>query len=341
MSSLTRSCLVAGLVAVATCASGGTGPATVADLSGPCGALAHDYDPAHRPSYDHVVVIMDENLSYGTFLKSGTDMPYLKSLSARCGSEAGMHAATHPSKNNYLAATSGILTDSTGSMTPYHTADNIFHQMQTAKDPTTGLSRGLTWANYAESERVPCQGTQHDPYKPGHVPAWYYNDIHKTTCPTNQVPMDRMDVRNLPSYTWISPNECHGVYYVSVCKTLYGTTAKQRFRVGDNWLSKMIPSITSTASYQGGRTLIIITFDEGDRTKPHYIDCSDPTVYRDPSNYCTIPTVVVSPYIVPGTVDSSDQNLYTLLGTTEDILHVPRLNRALTHPASMRPGLGF
>lgn len=44
--------------------------------------------------------------------------------------------------------------------------------------------------------------------------------------------------------------------------------------------------------------------------------------------------------IVPGAQDGVDHNLYGLLGTTQDILGLARLNRAVGQ-ASMRPGLGF
>jgi hypothetical protein len=50
--------------------------------------------------------------------------------------------------------------------------------------------------------------------------------------------------------------------------------------------------------------------------------------------------VVVSPYIAPRTTDGTDLNLYSLLGTTEDILGVPRLARAVGQ-RSMRATMPF
>ena len=55
---------------------------------------------------------------------------------------------------------------------------------------------------------------------------------------------------------------------------------------------------------------------------------------------CLIPTFVLSPYVVPGARDTRDHNLYSLLGTIEDILGLPRLGRAVGQP-SLRPGLRF
>jgi hypothetical protein len=314
---------LAALVAAAAVAVGVVAVPSPALAAGPCGTLA--YDPSNLPRYDHVIVIMDENTSYQTWLSA--NMPYTHGLAAACGSETNMHSATHPSKNNYAAATSGE--DST-----YSGSDNIFHQLQTS---------GRSWANYAESEGTACQLTAGTFYKTGHVPGTFYSDLRSptNTCRADQLPMDsRFDsaVTNdtLPAYTWISPNECHGTYWVSGCST----TKAQRWKVGDTWLSTLIPRLTAMPSYQAGHTLIVITWDEGDKTGNHGIDCTDPAVYSVATNYCWIPTIVVSPYITPGVTDGTDHNLYGLLATAQDILAVPRLNRAVGQ-TSMRPGLGF
>lgn len=291
--------------------------------AGPCGTLA--YDPSNLPQYDHVIVIMDENTSYTTW--QSANMPYTHGLAAACGSETDMHAATHPSKNNYAAATGGQASSYSGS-------DNVFHELQAA---------GRGWANYAESENSPCQLTSGTTYKTGHTPGTFYTDLRSptNTCQQDQLPMDsRFDSAvtddTLPPFTWISPNECHGTYWVAACPN----TQAQRRKVGDTWLSTLIPRLTAMPSYQAGRTLIVITWDEGDKTGNHGIDCTDPAVYSIAGNYCWIPTIVVSPYISPGATDGQDHNLYGLLATAQDILGLARTNRAVGQ-TSMRAGLGF
>lgn len=176
------------------------------------------------------------------------------------------------------------------------------------------------------------------------MPAFYFNNLHATTCPLYQVPASSaygfdsaIDNDQLPTYMWVSPNKCDAMYYSTACSN----TNAQRRTVGDDWLRNFIPRLTALSSYQTGKTLIILTWDEGDYTKPRGIDCADPIVYTVKSNACSIPTIVLSPYIKPGTIDYSDQSLYTLLGTTEDLLGYQRINGASTHPASMRNGLGF
>ena len=92
---------------------------------------------AGSPDYSHVVVVMDENVSEAT-LRTSTQAPYLHGLAAQCGSEKLMHAATHPSQANYMAATSGQATG-----VGVHTGnDNIFHQAQV---------QGDSWKSYEES----------------------------------------------------------------------------------------------------------------------------------------------------------------------------------------------
>lgn len=294
----------------------------------PCGSLTSAYDPVVPPRYQHVVILMEENLSYSQFLSS-TNAPYLAKLSSQCGSESNFHVATHPSQPNYMAATSGI-PSGLGVKTA---ADNIFQQVQAA---------GLTWKSYQESMPANCAKTNNGFYKPGHNPAYYYTDLaNPNTCSLNDVPMDPamgndIAADSLPAYSWITPNQCHIFYWTSVCPT----PQADRIKEGDKWLSNLIPELTAMPSYQAGQTLVIVTFDEGLEVSNVYgVDCTDPSYYASHTD-CQVATVVVSPYVAPGSVDNSDQNLYSLLGTTEDVLGLPRLERAVDQP-TMRTGLRF
>jgi phosphatidylinositol-3-phosphatase len=317
--------VIAALLGVTTSAT--TGLASAA--GGPCGSLT--YDPTNLPIYDHVVVIMDENLSYPALQKSSV-APYLKSLALTCGSETNMHAATHPSQPNYMAATSGIAT-TLGTRTGN---DNIFHQAQVA---------GRTWGVFEESMPFNCaanNATTAPTYKNGHNPAFWYNDLRTpvNTCKTYDVPRSpglntAIAADALPAYSWVAPNLCDDMHWATSC------TYPQASRVaqGDSWLSTFIPTLTGMPSYAAGRTLIIITFDEGGEAGTVGAPCTDPTYYVSHPD-CNVPTLVLSPYIIPGATDSSSQNLYSLLATTEQILGLPPLGQAVNQP-SMRTGLGF
>jgi len=247
----------------------GTASATVglaAAAGGPCGSLT--YDATNLPTYDHVVVIMDENLSYPALQKPGV-APYLKSLALACGSETNMHAATHPSQPNYMAATSGMATG-VGVRT---VNDNIFHQAQVA---------GSTWGVFEDSMPYSCaanNSTTAPTYKNGHNPAFWYNDLRTpiNTCKTFDVPMspgldNAVATDTLPAYSWVAPTLCDDMHWATTCT--YPQTS--RVAVGDAWLSTFIPRLTAMPSYAAGKTLIIITFDEGGEAATPGVNCTDP-----------------------------------------------------------------
>ena len=47
-------------------------------------------------------------------------------------------------------------------------------------------------------------------------------------------------------------------------------------------------------SYRAGRTLVIVTWDEGNGSEIVGSDCTDPVVYATQGS-CQIPTIIVSP----------------------------------------------
>ena len=69
----------------------------------PCGGLA---SPASPPVYQHVVVIMDENLNYRDW-RNSANAPYTNLLADQCASATNFLALTHPSQPNYVGALDG------------------------------------------------------------------------------------------------------------------------------------------------------------------------------------------------------------------------------------------
>ncbi len=294
--------------------------------TGPCGILTPT--PGSPPAYDHVVVLMEENLSYTAWNKAASTTPYTHQIAAQCASATDFAAATHPSQPNYVAATSGV---KVAKALVKVKDDNLFHELDGA---------GKTWRTYEESMSSNCQQAQTAFYKPGHNPAYWYADIATTSCKTRDVPMTVLDTDiaadNLPAYSWVTPNECHDFYWVTNCST----AKSAKVATGDKWLSTFLPRLLALPSYQTGHTLILITWDEGlDGKSGAGVDCANPTYFpTDPS--CHIPTIALSAYVTPGTKDGSFQSLYTLSGTVQDIVGVPRTGRAVG-AGSLRPGMGL
>ncbi len=120
-------------------------------------------------------------------------------------------AATHPGQSNCMAATAGIATP-----LGQHTAnDNIFHQVETS---------GGTWKEYAESMPSNCAPSSGF-YRIGNNPPFWYDDLKTAvggqTCSTQDVPFTELDADlatgNMPTFAWITPNECNNMRWTTGC----------------------------------------------------------------------------------------------------------------------------
>jgi hypothetical protein len=96
--------------------------------AGACGSLASAFKPSSPPTYTHVVVIMDENLSYNGWAGS-LAAPYSNGLAGQCALATNAVAATHPSQPNYVAPLSGVL--------------QIWNALPSTRRPTTC---SISWA---------------------------------------------------------------------------------------------------------------------------------------------------------------------------------------------------
>lgn len=141
------------VVALATSFHGPGGQGAALAATDPCGLL-----PTPPVTYSHVVVIMEENLSYTSAI-GNPNAPYLNMLASGCALATNFHNETHPSQPNYMAATSGIAT-----RVGVHTSNLSIYQ-QTP-----------TWNDLEESMGGNC-GVRGTHYKRGHDPAFWYTPI--------------------------------------------------------------------------------------------------------------------------------------------------------------------
>jgi len=283
--------------------TGVTGTAPAATAAGPCGTATA------APSYHHVIWIWMENRSLGNVIGNKSQAPYINSLAAGCGLATDYHATTHPSLPNYLAATSGLaqaslpvlsFTDCNVSLVCRTSAKSIFGQ-------------GETWKSYEESMPSSCDKSNSGEYAVRHNPAVYYTSL--AGCASRDVPYSRLatDLANnaLPAFSFITPNMIDDMHD--------GTIAQ-----GNAWLAKNLPVILKSKEYQAGKTAVFITWDEGSGGYP-IEDCDDKT---GTDTSCIVPTIVISPSTPAGTVSHAFYSHYSLLGTTEQLLGLPRLASA-------------
>ena len=296
-----RRLLTAALLVIATL--GSVAPAIAA---GPCGTSRH------RPRrWEHVVWIWFENHSYDQIIDSAS-AAFINDLASQCGSAANFHNLTHVSLGNYIGAVTGLdnaalqpfILDCSPSASCQTSATSIFEQLS-------------SWKAYMESMTTTCQPTGFVGYAVRHNPPPYLTNL-ASSCPILDVPYTELqtDLANdtLPTFAFITPNTVNDGHDGGDPVSIQNS---------DAWLAANLPPILNSAAYQRGTTAIFITWDEGEGPiTPGFLgkDCSTNTTDED----CHVAAIVVSPSTRPGTVSSKLFNHYSLLRTTEEMLHLKR-----------------
>ena len=205
---------------------------------------------ATRPA--PVVLILLENHAYDQIVGSPS-APYLNGTFIPGGKLFSRYRAlTHPSLPNYLAITSGASQGCTSDACRVgsFTADNLFHQLQTA---------GLSWRSWEESMQTPCQARSRGLYVTKHNPAVYYADL-ASTCTADDVAYPGAPPGSLPSFTFVTPNVCDDMHSCPVAS-------------GDAWLKAHVPALRAAGAE------VIVTFDEGVSSDQHILTAEvGPTV---------------------------------------------------------------
>lgn len=203
---------------------------------------------------------------------------------------------------------------------------------------------------------VPGDGyaTRHDPF------VYFHSIIDNTSeCDARVVPLgstsgalpasapagttglatDLEKVSTTPNLSFITPNLCADGHDAPCVSEAGATTAGANI---DAFLSTWVPRITgSPAFHKDG--LLIVTFDEADVEGPD----RDATACcnEQPGPAAALPglwgpgggrtgTVVVSPFVKPGTVSDVPYNHYSTLGTIEELFGLSKLGQAATVSAT-------
>jgi hypothetical protein len=269
------------------------------------------------PTTSKLLVIWEENANASSVYGSA-QAPNMNAYAAECGKATDYVSLGHPSLPNYLEPTSGTAFNSSpwtndcqaSSATCRTGVDNIFNQVGPGG-----------WKGYAQSMPTACAQGSSGPYLPRHNPAVYYTDLGASCAaddvnigtPTAGALHDDIAHGILPTFATLTPdvnNDQHN-----------GTEAQ-----ADAYLGSWIPQIVSGPDYQSGRLAIVIVYDEGAGSGTN-----------SPS---TVPAIVMSPYVVPGTVSATPLTHYSLLAAAEDIAGVPRLGNAVS-AGNLRAAFGF
>ena len=216
-------------------------------------------------------------------------------------------------------------------------------------------AKGYTWRAYMEDmgkdpsrERATCghspigahetlnEATIHDQYAVKHDPFMYFHSIidDRARCDTHVVPLDRLatdlaTTGTTSNFTYIVPNLCNdGHDHPCVDGTRGGLP------VIDSFLQKWVPQILNSPAFQKDG-LLVVTFDEADSadSEEDSLACCG----EEPMPGAAFPpggngpgggrigAVLLSRFIVGGTVSDQPYNHYSLLRTIEDIFGLDHL----------------
>ncbi len=151
------------------------------------------------------------------------------------------------------------------------------------------------WRAYNESMPTSCDRVTSGVYAARHNPAVYYTNL--PTCARNDVALST-PLNLSAAFTMITPNVCSDMHDCPVA-------------TGDAWLKKYVALIVASPQYRAKTLALFITFDESNQSSTNQI-----------------PTVVVAPSVPRGIRVATPYTHYSLLKTTEALLHLPLLGGA-------------
>ena len=324
--------------------------------------------PSTPPPVRHVFVINLENKGYDQTFGPDSPAPYLtKTLTAKGQLLTQYHGTAHDSLPNYVAQISGqgpnrqtqedcdVFSDfvQTGTVAPQQAVGEGCVYPAGVKTVADQLeAKGLTWRGYMEDMGTPCRrpapeaaddthkAKPGDQYAARHNPFMYFHSITDSpSCAANDVdlsrlPTDLSSVATTRNLTYITPNLCNDAHDSPCVDGRPGGLVS-----ADRWLSTWVPKILASPAYKKDG-LLVVTFDESD-TDEHDGAPAAACCGEGPGPNAPLPgidgmgggrtgTVLLSPFLKPGTRNSSAYNHYSLLRTIENTFGVAPLGYAET-----------
>ena len=206
--------------------------------------------PTRTPTpapYDHVVVVVLENHSFESVI-GNPRAPFLNSFANRWSLATGYSGVSHPSLPNYLAliggTTFGISSDCTNC---YVNAQSLPDRLEAA---------GKTWKSYQEGMPSACFAGSSGLYAQKHDPFIYFDPIRNDLArcarivPYGQLASDFAAPATAPNFAFVTPNLCNDGHDCALSTT-------------DAWLARELPRLMLSPAFEGSRSLLVITYDEG------------------------------------------------------------------------------
>jgi hypothetical protein len=249
--------------------------------------------------YRSGVVFAFENRTWsGVGPGFGRRMPYLHRLGRQCGWFRTWDE-TDPDQNSLAqyvgqvtgARQPGTVNDCTPSARCSTRADSIFRQLR---------HDGRRAVSFVAGATRPCSA---DHNAPRHVPALYLRAPEDRRHCRDQVrPLSELDVRHLPAFAFVTPNECDDGHD---CGN----------RTVDRWASTHIQPVLDSRAYRHGHVAVFVWYDE-DRP---------------------VPNLWITPTAHPGPLDLPGAGAAGTLRAWQSMLGLPCLEQACTAPVMRTP----
>lgn len=248
---------------------------------------------AAPPTWDHIVIVIEENHSFSQVIGSGS-APYINSLAAGGAQFNSMYGITHPSQPNYLqffsGSNQGITSNNDTSLSgaPFSTA-NLGAELISAGKSFVGYSESMPsvgYTGFSTAEAQPFYTRKHNPWVSWQSNTPTTNQLNPTVNqPFTSFPTNPVNFSSLPAVSIVVPNNQNNMHD--------GTIAQ-----GDTWLQTNIGTYANWAA--ANNSLLIVTFDE------------DNSASRN-----RIPTVFYGAKVIAGAQVNSTYTLHNLLHTVE------------------------
>src|SRR3954452_22212513 len=126
------------------------------DSAAPARSLTRRRMPASNlmPAYDHIVVVVEENHSFGEII-GNPQAPYINSLASGGALLTNYHAVTHPSEPNYFALYAG---------STFGVADDANYAEPDPTLATVLQTAGKTFTGFVETG-PPASPRKHNPWE--------------------------------------------------------------------------------------------------------------------------------------------------------------------------------
>jgi hypothetical protein len=262
------------------------------------------------PRYDHVVIVVMENIN-GNEIPGAATAPYLNSLITQGATLSNAYGFIHTSAPNYgelfSGSKNGITDDGVSPGVPF-TTPNLGAELR---------QNGYTFSGFAQSlPSIGYTGLASGAYVRGHNP-WvnWQNDAPNadpnqlpstTNLPFTLFPTSAAGFATLPTVSFITPDNDHNMHN--------GSTLAQRLANGDNFVKNSLDGYYQWA--KANNSLLIITADEDDRNVS--------------GNYDQIPTIIAGANVRAGATVAQPYTLHDVLRTVEDMYALPHAANAAT-----------